>query len=256
MRWTLAQDLELYGALGIDQVGLSLAKLEHHGLDDAVARVTGAGLRVTNVLAVGQLDLTEPGSWNAQQDRLARAIMATRAMGGECLVLTAGRARALEWEQAADRLAAVLAPVLAEAGRQGVPVALEHTNPLRTDISFVHTLRDAIDLARRLDIGVCLEVNACWYERDIGATIAQSGDRLRLVQVSDFVVGTHCTPDRAVPGDGDIPLRRLLAQILDAGYRGVFDLELIGPRIESEGYEVVVRRAMAATGTLLESLGQ
>ena len=57
MRWTLAQDLELYGALGIDQVGLSLAKLEHHGLDDAVARVTGAGLRVTNVLAVGQLDL-------------------------------------------------------------------------------------------------------------------------------------------------------------------------------------------------------
>jgi sugar phosphate isomerase/epimerase len=64
--------------------------------------------------------------------------------------------------------------------------------------------------------------------------------------VSDFVVGTLTTPDRAVPGDGDIPLEHLLAQLLDAGYQGVFDLELIGPRIEAEGYEPAIRRGLAA----------
>ena len=54
--------------------------------------------------------------------------------------------------------------------RAGVPFAIEHTNSLRVDVGFVHTLRDAIDLARRLDTGVCMEINACWAERDLGAT--------------------------------------------------------------------------------------
>jgi sugar phosphate isomerase/epimerase len=253
--WTLEQDLAFYGANGIEQVGLSLAKLERHGLDDGVARVVDNGLQVTNLLGLGPFKLAEPHSWGQQQDRLTAAIGAAAAVSPDCLVLTTGPAGDLEWEAAADALALALRPVLAEAVQQGVPVALEHTNPLRTDLSFLHTLRDAADLARRLEVGVCLEVNACWYERDLATTIAHAADCIRLVQVSDFVVGTHCTPDRAVPGDGDIPLRRVLGHVLKAGYGGVFDLELIGPRIEAEGYEAAVPRAIAATSALLESLG-
>ena len=67
-------------------------------------------------------------------------------------------------------------------------------------MGFVHTLRDAIDLARRVDLGVCVEVNACWAERDLASTIADGIDRIRLVQVSDYAIGTTSTPDRLVPG--------------------------------------------------------
>ncbi len=67
--------------------------------------------------------------------------------------------------------------------------------------------------------------------------MADAVDVLRLVQVSDYVIGTLRTPDRAVPGDGDIPLARIIGQLLEAGYDGVFDIELIGPRIEVEGYQ-------------------
>jgi sugar phosphate isomerase/epimerase len=72
-----------------------------------------------------------------------------------------------------------------------------------------------------------------------------------LVQVSDFVVGTLATPDRAVPGDGDIPLGRIVAGLVDSGYDGVFDLEVIGPRIEAEGYEPAIRRGLAAMEEIL-----
>jgi sugar phosphate isomerase/epimerase len=58
-----------------------------------------------------------------------------------------------------------------------------------------------------------------------------------------------------VPGDGDIPLRRILGQVLAAGYDGCFDLELIGPRIEEEGYESACRRAVDALGAMLTELG-
>jgi sugar phosphate isomerase/epimerase len=126
---------------------------------------------------------------------------------------------------------------------------------LRVDVGFVHTLRDVVDLARRLGTGVCMEVNACWAERGLAETIAAGVDVIALVQVSDYAIGTRSTPDRLVPGDGDIPLERILRTVLDAGYRGVFDLELIGPRIDEEGYDAAVPRAVAQLSSLLERLG-
>ena len=44
-------------------------------------------------------------------------------------------------------------------------------------------------------------------------------------------------------------------KLLAAGYPGAFDLELIGPRIEAEGYEMAVPRAVHAVERLLTSLG-
>jgi sugar phosphate isomerase/epimerase len=142
-----------------------------------------------------------------------------------------------------------------EARALGIPFAVEHTNSLRVDVGFVHSLRDVVGLARRLGTGVCMEINACWAERGLADTIAASVDVIRLVQVSDFSVGTLATPDRRVPGDGDIPLERILGQVLAAGYGGVFDLELIGPKIDSEGYDSAVPRAVGALGSLLGALG-
>ena len=122
------------------------------------------------------------------------------------------------------------------------------------DIGFLQTLRDAVSLARRLGVGVCMECNACWLERGLADTVSECVDVLYLVQVSDFVVGTKDTPNRAVPGDGDIPLERILGQIIDAGYNGSLDLEIIGPRIEEEGYPAAIRRSVEAVGSMLSSV--
>jgi sugar phosphate isomerase/epimerase len=209
---------------------------------------------VTNLIGLGPFHLADPDQWPQQRDRLLRALDAAVTVGAECMVLTTGPAGALGWEDAADRFADALGPILDASRTAGVPIALEHTNSLRVDVGFVHTLRDAIDLARRLDIGVCMEINACWAERDLAGTIGAGVDRIRLVQVSDYAIGTLSTPARLVPGDGDIPIARILGQVLDAGYHGCFDLELIGPAIEDEGYERAVPRAIAALGALLADL--
>src|SRR6185369_9347842 len=81
------------------------------------------------------------------------------------------------WEAAADALEQALAPVLHEARTRNVDFAIEHTNPLRVDVGFVHTLRDAIDLARRLDTGVCMEMNARWQRRSAMASTASASYR-------------------------------------------------------------------------------
>jgi sugar phosphate isomerase/epimerase len=96
---------------------------------------------------------------------------------------------------------------------------------------------------------------SCSYERGLAEVVRENLDVLALVQVSDFVIGTLETANRAVPGDGDIPLARLLAMVMEAGYDGVFDIEIMGPRIEDEGYRSAIRRSVERTSELLDQLG-
>ena len=228
---SIADDLALYDELGIHTVGVAVRKIES---DDDVARLQASRLNVANVIGVGH-------------GGLPYALELAGRLRSPAVVFTTGPAGSLEWEAAAEKVGAAIAPLLPASVR----LCLEHTNSLRVDVSFVHTLRDAIDLARKLDIYVCLEINACWAERDLAATIADGIDRIGIVQVSDFAVGTLSTPNRLVPGDGDIPLRRIVNRLLDAGYEGVFDLELVGPKIEEEGYRGALARSCAYLSELL-----
>ena len=254
-RWSLDEDLAFYESAGVTAIGASLAKLEAAGLDDGARRLRDAGLRVTNLIGIGPFVLADASRWAPQRDRVRRALDAAEAVGAECLILTTGPAGQLTWEDAADALAEALAPLLGDARRRGIPFGLEHTNSLRVDVGFVHTLRDVVDLARRLDVGVCVELNACWAERALGTTIRDDVDAFRIVQASDYAIGTLSTPNRLVPGDGDIPLERILGQLLNAGYGGAFDLELIGPQIDDEGYAAASRRAIDRLGNMLQALG-
>jgi len=248
--WTLDEDLRFWVDTGIDHVGLSFRKLEEAGLPDAVVRIADAGLRVSNIVELGWWDLADHSTWSAQQDRVLAALDAAAQLGG-CLVLTTGPARGLDWDAACDALAIALAPVLASAQQHDVVVTLEHTGPLRLDLSFCTTARDGVDLARRVGTGLCLEVNSCFAERDLAWTIALASDVLAHVQLSDFVIGSLCTPDRAVPGDGDIPLASIFGATLEAGYSGAFELEMVGPRIEDEGYASAIARGVAYLDDLL-----
>jgi sugar phosphate isomerase/epimerase len=248
--WSLDDDLRFWEASGIDHVGLSFRKLDEAGLDRAVQRVLDAGLTVSNVVELGWWDLADPSTWASQQQRLLAAVQVAAAAGG-CLVLTTGPAGSLEWDAAADALGAALEPVRVAATSAGVSLTLENTGSLRLDLSFVTTLRDTVDVARRVDTGVCMEVNSCFAERGLLSIVTDAVDVVHHVQVSDFVIGSLCTPDRAVPGDGDVPLRRIVDGVLAAGYDGAFELEVVGPRIEDEGYASAIRRGMAVMDRLL-----
>lgn len=255
-RLSLPEDLEFWARHDIDHVGVSVAKLEVFGWGKGtqlVVEAVEAGLDVVDLIGLGPFHLAKPERWDAQRERLVRSIDTATKVGAGCVVFTTGPFAPLPWDEAADALEAALAPVLTEARNAGIDFAIEHTNSLRVDVGFVHTLRDAIDLAGRLGTGVCMEMNACWAERDLTATIQHGIDRIRLVQVSDFKIGTVASSQRLVPGDGDIPIARIIDDLLAAGYGGSFELELIGDAIVDEGYDVAVPRAVRALDTLLTS---
>ena len=101
------------------------------------------------------------------------------------MILTTGPAGSLTWEDAADAYVDTVGPVLEEYTGNGVRITLEHTNGLRVDVGFLHTLHDAIDFAaaarRRRLHG---DRTRCWAERGLGATIVDGIDTIGIVQPS------------------------------------------------------------------------
>lgn len=249
-QWGFEEDLEFWRRAGITHVGLHPRKLAAADWDDAVAAARAAGLRVSSVGSVGYFPLDRPDRWAKPQELVRRCVQAAEVLHAGCVLIVSGGAGRLTWEEAADNLVDALAPVGA-----GALLALENTVSLRTDYGFVHTLNDAHDVATRIGAGVCMEVHSCWAERGLASTVRRIAGDLRLVQVSDFVNGSTVSPDRAVIGDGDILFERVLGYVLDAGYDGAFEIEMIGPRIEQVGYEDAILRSIERLDAVLSRLG-
>lgn len=197
----------------------------------------------------------DESSWQAPRARLLQLIDIARQIGARSIYLLSGGHGDLPWEDAAAAFCAAIAPCAAHARERGIALMLEPASALHADLHIAHTLRDTLTLAEMAGLGVCIDLFACWSEAGLRQTIARATPRCGIVQVSDYVYGDRAFPCRAVPGDGMIPIRRMLEWMLDAGYDGAFDLELLGPRIDREGHVAAVARAADVLGDMLHALG-
>jgi sugar phosphate isomerase/epimerase len=257
-RLSLRDDIALWRELGVGHVGLIRPKLEEVGWATARDLVASARLRVSTIFGATYrpLDADPALGWReADQAATREALAFAASIGAASVYVCSGSAASLTWEDAADAFCDFIAPCAAAANSVGVPLLIEPTSPLRADVSFVYWQRDAMDIARRAGIQVMLDFQSCWFERGLDELVRKNIDLIGMVQISDYVIGTLQAGDRAVPGDGVIPLERLIGNVLDAGYQGPFDLEVLGPRIESEGYASAIRRSVERVGELLERLG-
>ena len=238
---SLDEDLTLWADLGVHRVGIISPKLDAAGWDAGRQTVLDAGVLVS--------------SMSCYPAQIAESVEFTAAVNGQVLYIVSGSAGALPWEEAAEKYCEDMAPLVARAKELGVRLAVEPTNPLRSDVSFVYTVRDAIDLARMAGIGVCVDFYSAWYERGLAEVVRKNIDVVGLVQICDYKIGTFDTPNRCAIGDGDIPVERLIGMMLDAGYEGVFELEILGPKIEAEGYRAPIVRSLERASEMLNRLG-
>jgi sugar phosphate isomerase/epimerase len=247
----LEADVRLLRDAGVTRMGVVGDKLAAAGWDEGIAALERAGMAVPYLILRAPFRLAEPAGRRDEVARAQRTIDTAAALGAPLVYLTTGPGGSLTWEEAADRFVDAFGPVAEHAAAAGVRLALETTNPQFADVDILHTLAATVELAERAGAAVCLDVHATWTEPGLAANIARAAGRLALVQVSDYVPGSR-TLARAVPGDGVIPLERILGDVLDGGYGGPIDLELFGARDEDP--VAAVLRGIAYLETMLERL--
>ncbi len=237
------EDLGLWRRLGVGRCTLFLPKLEAAGIDQAVARLSEVALRVDSILAGAAFDLTDEATWPATRDTLERAIAVAARTGATSVQTTGGTARGRPYEWAVERLAKAIGPVTASAARQDVRIAVEPVRTQFAHIGFVHALRDGLALADQLDLSLVFDVAHSWWEPDLDQLLAAATPRIAVVQVADLGFDAPVL-ERRVPGDSLLPIGPLSHTLLDAGYEGPFELEILGSAIEAEGYEPAIRRSL------------
>ena len=109
--------------------------------------------------------------------------------------------------------------------------------------------------AELADIGLCIEWHDCWMEAGLKTLLRQAIPMTGLVQVSDYVLGDRTAPCRAVPDDGVIPLDRILGDVLDAGYEGVFNIDWSVRASPQKGARAATERAAHAVSVEIHPAG-
>ncbi len=249
--------------LGAHHVSLASYLLLQEGLPAAQEMLQEARCAVESLTHpfLGARPLEQDSqSWQQPREALSQMITAAKTLGARAgappsIYLLTGGHGSLTWEEAAEVFREAIAPCVEQAKAAGIALAVENSAPLYPDIHLAHSLRDAVMLAETAGVGVCMDFFACWTEAGLRDSIRRAMPRCHLVQVCDYVYGDRSVPSRAVPGEGAIPVKRMLDWVLQAGYAGRFDIELVGPRIEQEGPVNAVRRAAERVGAMLEALG-
>jgi sugar phosphate isomerase/epimerase len=237
----LAEQHSVWNKLGLTRLSLIDSQLGEPGLTQLIIN---NGYSVDTVYHLFE-----------SADGLSRVIEDAAAVGARVVYMLTGGRGELDWEQAAERFCAAVAPRAREAQRAGVALAIENASALYADIHFAHSLRDAITLAEMADVGVCIDLFHCWAEADLAGLVERALPRTVQIQLSDYVLGDRALPARAVPGDGAIPIEPFVRQVLEGGYSHGFDVELIGPRIDAEGRFEAARRSCEAVSAMLKRLG-
>lgn len=238
-QWQVEQGIAFLRDMGVSHGSWSLGQFAGDG---ALEQVRREAPPVATVGTGGLALLSEP---IATQTALQPLVDAAQALAAPVAFFVSGSTPPrMPGDEALRLLIANLAPAVAYARAEGVWLAVENNGAATRDLGFIHTMADMVQLALQTSCGIALELQNCWYECQLTQTFREIASYLAIVQVSDFLVGEELRFNRRVPGDGSMPLEWLIGTLLDAGYAGLFEIELLGPAINAEGSEAAMKRGL------------
>ena len=252
---SLASNLADCRQIGFSSVGLIDQRLLAHQPAEVARLVSAHDLRVASMTCTPLFAPGDPDRWSEAERKLLTAIDLATAVRSPLVYGCTGSAGNLTWSEAAAVVAQRCPPVLQRSRTVDVSVLVEPTLPTYADISFVSSLRDCLDISRETGLGINLDIWHVWAERDLEHAIRAASPFITHCQIADFRIGNRTMLEKIVPGDGGIPLKQILGWLLEAGYEGVFEIEIHGPTVSEEGRIDAAQRAGDVVGTLLDELG-
>lgn len=249
------ESIEVVGALGVTKTSLTSAKVLESGAGAVLDAGREHGVDVVTTTVLARFDLSPGADVSRQLQRAREDIARASAVGATSAYTLTGPRAYPDWADNVDAYARIAAELADYARARNVILAVEPASWLYADFTFVHSFHDSIAFAARTGLQVCLDLFHVWTEADLRRDIKRHIDLVRHVQLSDLQRGARSLPARAVPGDGDVPIRAIVEWLLDAGYQGVFDIELSGPSIDELGHYEAAGRSARWLDALLADLG-
>jgi sugar phosphate isomerase/epimerase len=231
-----ADDVRSYARAGLDGIGVWELKLSEGSDAAALELLEESGLEsasaVPAVPSVLPLPLLGGPEDPAERiEALCRSLERLAPFRPSGVVCLTGSAQGRGPDEARALAADGLATVAAEAERLGLRIALE---PYQRDggepWTIVSSIPEAVELIHDAGdppaLGLQFDVWHLWNTPTLADDIAREIGRFVGVHVCDHRTPTRSWADRALPGDGAAGVAAILRALEEAGWDGLYDVEI------------------------------
>jgi sugar phosphate isomerase/epimerase len=231
--WSLRQCIDGYTRAGIGGISVWRNVIEPIGAAEAARMLRDSPLKVVSLVRSGFFPSLDATQRQAAIDDNLRAIDDAATIGAEMVVLVCGAVPRLPLEESRKQIADGIARILPHAAERRVKLAIEPLHPMyAADRSAINRLAEARKLCEALPspwLGIAADVYHIWWDPDLETELQLAGKSKTLFafHLCDWRVNTRdLLNDRALMGDGCIPLPHIRGIVKDAGFAGFNEVEI------------------------------
>ncbi|SMP49923.1 Sugar phosphate isomerase/epimerase [Neorhodopirellula lusitana] len=243
-RWEFEEDAQAYASHGFDGIGLFRPKVDDFGIDRCSDLLRELDLSVTSLSWAGGFTGSDGrGFDDAVRDAMDAVIDAANLRAGSLVVLAGGRNNHIR-KHARRTLCQALKQVSAVAEEFGVLLSLEPFHPgCGQEWSFINDLESTLHILESVgspNLGLVLDTYHVGMDEEVLSWLPHVSEHLHLLQLGDGRHSPLGEMNRCLLGDGCVPIGEIVHTLLDLGYDGPIEAEVIGEDVESLDYEMVL----------------
>ena len=251
--WDIETAVERYAKAGVKGISVWRDVLAGRSIHATGNMIRGQGLEIVSLCRGGFFPhTTAQGRQQAINDNLL-AIEEAAELGASLIVLVCGADPAQSAEVSRQQIYEGIAAILPQAEAAGVRLAIEPMHPMYADTrSAINTLAQANDMALAFSspwVGVAVDVYHLWWDPALQQEIARCGKNGHLFafHVCDWRVPTrHLLLDRALMGEGCIPIRQIRHWVEATGFTGFHEVEIFSEEYWSQDQQTFLHRILQA----------
>lgn len=243
--WSFEEDVRNYQKAGIEAIGVGYDKIRDMEIEEVCKILHDSGLQVSSLVLTGYFT-----KGRKEREELPFCIgdstkaiqLAHRIKAGYLLVLSGppdmknGGIKAAE-ELTRDSLKG-MAPLAEDLD---VKLGLEILHPMYLDAwSAISTIEQAMDIVDDVDsrnVGLVLDLYHIFWDPKLSEGIKRAAGKIFGVHINDWRFPTRdILLDRVLPGDGIVPVRKIISEIVETGYEGFFEMEILSEELSNADY--------------------
>jgi len=254
-RWSFEEDVARYAEAGLQAIGVWRQKLSDCGVERAVELLQEHDLQVSNFCWAGGFTGSDGRTYRESLNDAHEAIQIAAAIGARCLVVYSGARAGHTLNHARRLIHSALTELVPLAEEFGVDLAVEPMHrDCASDWTFLTSLDDTLELldaAGSPHLKLVFDTYHLGFDPTILERIDDIAHRIGVVHLGDGKTPPCGEQNRCLLGEGRVPLQDIIRKLIDAGYTGFFDVELIGEELESCDYGELLNNSKQVASQML-----
>lgn len=256
-RWSFEEDVQQYAQAGYDALAVWRHKLSDFGEEKGAELIAECGLKVSSLLWAGGFTGSDGRSYKESLEDAHEAIRVAGMLGADCLLVHSGSRAGHTHNHARRLLTNALKELLPYAEQEGVALTLEPMHVCcAQEWTFLTSLDETVALLEKLahqHLKIAFDAYYFGLDDAIFDSLAGVVEHIAVVQLGDARHAPDGEQERCPLGLGAIPLQRIVMALLEAGYDGFFEIELMGQEIETTDYLELLEGSRQTVAQLVDA---